>query len=138
MVYFIEISVCLKKSVNLTQIKNDLRKKANECRCTNYYDNYEIAGHNRNIKKNKCILSFHFEEHDELFADFIKYTKKNSKTNIEFVAIDDTIFEIIFASHSYLNSMDKFLAKKFIEKRKNGTLPKMDSIVYTVLHKKYR
>lgn len=138
MVYFIELSVSLKKSVNLTQIKSDLQNKANECRCTNYYDNYEMSGFNRTIKSNKCILSFHFEEHDELFADFIKYTKKNSKVNIELVAIDDTIFEIIYASHSYLNSMNKFLAKKFIEKRKNKTLPKMDSIIYTVLCKKYR
>ena len=73
MVYFIELSVCLKKSVNLHMIKDSLLRKAEECRYIDFYDNFNIEGRNRTIMKNQCILTFMFEEHDELFADFIKY-----------------------------------------------------------------
>jgi hypothetical protein len=138
MVYFIELSVCLKQSVNLHTIKDSLLLKARECRYIDFYDNFNIEGRNRTIIKNQCILTFIFEEHDELFADFIKYAKTKYKTSIDLVAIDGPKFEMIYASHSYLNGMDKFLAKKFIEKKKNKLLPKQDSIIFTVLRKKYK
>ena len=138
MVYFIELSVCLKKSVNLHMIKDSLIEKAEECRYIDFYDNFNIEGRNRTILKNQCILTFIFEEHDELFADFIKYAKQNYKISIELVAIDGPKFEMIYASHSYLCGMDKFLAKKFLEKKKNNLLPKQNSIILTVLRKKYK
>ena len=138
MVYFIELSVCLKKSINLHMIKDSLLRKAEECRYIDFYDNFNIEGRNRTIMKNQCILTFMFKEHDELFADFIKYAKTQNKTSIDLVAIDDPKFEILYASHSYLDGMDKFLAKKFLEKKKNNLLPKQDSIILTVLRKKYK
>ena len=138
MVYFIELSVCLKKSINLQQIKHDLLNKASECRYIDFYDNYNIEGKNRTIIKNQCILTFTFEEHDELFADFIKYSKKNYKVHVDLVAIDGPKFEMLYASHSYLNGMDKFLAKKFLENKKKKLLPKQDTIILTVLKKKYK
>ena len=138
MVYFIELSVCLKKAVSLSEIKNDLLSKAEECRYIDFYDTYNMEGKNRTIIKNQCILTFTFEEHDELFADFIKYTKKNYKISIEIVAIDGGKFEIIYASKDYIKTMDKFLAKEFIKKRQKNLLPKQDSIIYTVLKKKYK
>ena len=75
MVYFIELSVCLKKSTNLNEIKETLLNKAKQCRYIDFYDSYNIEGRNRTILKNQCILTFTFEEHDELFAEFIKYAK---------------------------------------------------------------
>jgi len=138
MVYFIELSVCLKKVVNLSEIKNNLLLKAEECRYIDYYDTYNMEGKNRTILKNQCILTFTFEEHDELFADFIKYTKKNHKISIEIVAIDGGKFEMIYASKDYLNTMDKFLAREFIKKRQKNLLPKQDTIISTVLRKKYK
>ena len=138
MVYFIELVVNLKKSVNLHMIKDSLLAKAEECRYIDYYDNFNIEGKNRTILKNQCILTFIFEEHDELFADFIKYAKKNYKISIDVVAIDGPKFELMYASHNYLCGMDKFLAKKFLEKKKNNLLPKQDSIIQRVLVKKYK
>lgn len=138
MVYFIELSVCLKKAVSLTDIKNNLLTKAQECRYIDFYDTYNMEGRNRTIIKNQCIFTFTFEEHDELFADFIKYTKKNYKISIEIIAIDGGKFEMIYASKQYLNTMDKFLAKEFLKKRRNNLLPKQDSIIFTVLRKKYK
>ena len=138
MVYFIELSVCLKRSTNLNEIKETLLNKAKQCRYIDFYDSYNIEGRNRTILKNQCILTFTFEEHDELFAEFIKYSKKNYKTNIEFIAIDDVKFEMIYASKTYLNSIDKFLAKEYLQKKRNNLLPKMDSIIFKVLSKKYK
>ena len=138
MVYFIELCVSLKKSVNLHMIKNSLIEKAEECKYVDFYDNYNIEGKNRTIIRNQCILTFIFEEHDELFADFIKYAKKNYKISVNLVAIDGPRFEMIYASHNYLCGMDKFLAKKFLEKKKNNLLPKQDSIIQKVLSKKYK
>jgi len=138
MVYFIELSVCLKKAVSLSEIKDSLLSKAEECRYIDFYDTYNMEGKNRTILKNQCILTFTFEEHDELFADFIKYTKKIYKLRIEIVAIDGGKFEMIYASKDYLNTMDKFLAKEFIKKRQKKILPKQDSIISTVLRKKYK
>ena len=138
MVYFIELSVSLKKSVNLHVLKDSLFTKAEECKCLDFYDSFNMEGKNRTIIRNQCILTFIFEEHDELFADFIKYAKKNYKVNVDLVAIDGGKFEIIYASHNYLCSMDKFLAKKFLEKKKKNLLPKQDSIILTVLRKKYK
>ena len=138
MVYFIELSVCLKRSTNLNEIKETLLNKAKQCRYIDFYDSYNIEGRNRTILKNQCILTFTFEEHDELFAEFIKYAKKNYKTNIEFIAIDDVKFEMIYASKTYLNSIDKFLAKEYLRKKRNNLLPKMDSIIFKVLSKKYK
>lgn len=135
--YMIELSVSLKKTVNLNKIKNSLLAKAEECRYIDFYENFNIEGRNRIIVKNQCVMTFIFEEHDELFADFIKYSKQNYKVTVDLVAINDPKFELLYASHSYLNSMDKFLAKKFIEKRKNKLLPKQDSIIFTILRKKY-
>jgi len=138
MVYFIELSVCLKKAVSLSEIKNNLLLKAEECRYIDYYDTYNMEGKNRTIIKNQCVLTFIFEEHDELFADFIKYTKKNYKISIEIVAIDTGKFEMIYASKDYIKTMDKFLAKEFIKKRQKKLLPKQDTIISTVLRKKYK
>ena len=76
MVYFIELIVSLKKSVNLHTIKANLLAKAEECCYIDFYDNYNIEGKNRTILKNQCILTFMFEEHDELFADFIVLSNK--------------------------------------------------------------
>ena len=135
--YMIELSVSLKQSVNLHKIKTSLLAKAEECRYIDFYDSFNIEGRGRTIVKNQCILTFIFEEHDELFADFIKYSKQIYRVNVDLVAIDEPKFEMLYASHSYLNSMDKNLAQKFIEKRKKKLLPKQDSIILTVLRKKY-
>ena len=135
--YMIELSVSIKKSINLHKIKTSLLAKAKECRYIDFYDSFNIEGRGRTIVKNQCILTFIFEEHDELFADFIKYSKQIYRVNVDLVAIDEPKFEMLYASHSYLNRMDKNLAQKFIEKRKKKLLPKQDSIILTVLRKKY-
>ena len=58
--YLIELSVNLKKTTNLSQIKYDLITKAQECYVETYYIQFEFAGQRKNIYRNHCILTFKF------------------------------------------------------------------------------
>ena len=75
--YMIELSVSLKQSINLHKIKTILLAKAKECRYIDFYDSFNIEGRGRTIVKNQCILTFIFEEHDELIFRFYKICQTN-------------------------------------------------------------
>jgi len=134
--YLIELSVHLDKMVNLTQIKNCLFKKARECKVENYYSNYEFMGKDRHIERNHCILTFKFEDNEELVAEFITFIKKKSHINIESLGYDDHIYKLMYASKKYLKLMEIFQAKKYLEARKKGKLYKQNSIILKAILKK--
>ena len=136
MAYQIEISVNLNKITNLSEIKNLLIEKANDCKVEDYYTMYEHMGKNRQIYRNHCVLVFMFQEHDELLAEFIRYVKKIKNISIESVGFDKGKFELIFASKKYLNMMEKDFAQKYIIKRREGKLYKQDSIIFKAILKK--
>ena len=95
MVYQIEISINLSKVKNLTEIRNIILQKAYDCKLNNYYIVYEHIGKNRKIYRNHCILTLIFEEHDELLAEFIKYSKTIKNISIESVGLDDVSFKLV-------------------------------------------
>ena len=136
MAYQLEISVNLNKITNLSEIKNLLIKKANDCKVEDYYTMYEHMGKNRKIYRNHCVIVFMFQEHDELLAEFIRYAKKIKNISIESVGIDKGKFELIFASKKYLNMMEKEFAQKYIINRREGKLYKQDSIIFKAILKK--
>ena len=136
MAYQLEISVNLNKITNLSEIKNLLIKKANDCKVEDYYTMYEHMGKNRQIYRNHCVLVFMFLEHDELLAEFIRYAKKFKNISIESIGFDKGKFELIYASKKYLNMMEKDFAQKYIIKRREGKLYKQDSIIFKAILKK--
>ena len=136
MAYQIEISVNLNKNTNLSEIKNLIIEKANNCKVEDYYTMYEHMGKNRKIYRNHCILVFMFQEHDELLAEFIRYAKKFKNISIESIGFDKGKFELIYASKKYLNMMEKDFAQKYIIKRREGKLYKQDSIIFKAILKK--
>jgi len=136
MVYQIEVSVNLNKITNLTEIKNMLLNKAEECKLEDYYTMYEHIGKNRQIYRNHCVLVFQFIENDELLADFIRYTKNIKHTSIECVGLDKGKFELIYASKKYLNMMEKEFAQKYLVKKRGNELYKQDSIIFKTILKK--
>tara|TARA_Y100001935_G_C16920172_1_gene320429 strand:- start:5 stop:415 length:411 start_codon:yes stop_codon:yes gene_type:complete len=136
MAYQIEISVNLNKITNLSEIKNLLIEKANDCKVEDYYTMYEHMGKNRQIYRNHCVLVFMFLEHDELLAEFIRYAKKFKNISIESIGFDKGKFELIYASKKYLNMMEKDFAQKYIIKRREGKLYKQDSIIFKAILKK--
>ena len=136
MAYQIEISVNLNKNTNLSEIKNLIIEKANNCKVEDYYTMYEHMGKNRQIYRNHCVLVFMFLEHDELLAEFIRYAKKFKNISIESIGFDKGKFELIYASKKYLNMMEKDFAQKYIIKRREGKLYKQDSIIFKAILKK--
>ncbi len=136
MVYQIEVSVNLNKVTNLTEIKNMLLNKAEECKLEDFYTMYEHIGKNRQIYRNHCVLVFLFIENDELLADFIRHTKNIKHVSIECVGLDKGKFELIYASKKYLNMMEKEFAQKYLVKKRANELYKQDSIIFKTILKK--
>ena len=93
-------------------------------------------GKNRTIFRNHYIMSFLFHDDEEEVGKFVENIKKIRYVNIESIGYDNCIYKIMYASKKYLNIMDKYKAKEYIEKRKNNTLFKNDSIIMKKFYKK--
>ena len=136
MVYQIEVAINLKKVTNLTEIKNNLLDKADDCKLEDYYIMYEHIGKNRQVYRNHCVIVFLFTENDELLADFIRYTKNIKNINIECIGLDKGKFELMYASKKYLNIMEKEFAEKYLIAKRSKQLYKQDSIIFKTILKK--
>lgn len=136
MSYLVEISANMKKNSDISKTKEKVIDLAREHRMKNYYEEYEFVGRNRQIFRNHVIISLIFEEHDELLALFIKKVKTIKKVKIECIAFDNVVYKLIYASRNYLNLMDKFYAKDYLNKHKNGLLYKQDSVIFKAIKKK--
>jgi hypothetical protein len=134
--FMIELSLDTKKIGNITYFKNILIEEALKNKCEIYFFNYEFMGRNRKLFKHHFILTFIFEENEELVANFVRYVKKHKRSvKIESIFYENCIYEIMYASSKYLNQMDKGKAKEYIEKRKSNNLFKNDSIILKTLKK---
>ena len=134
--YLIELSVNVNKISNISGIKKALFDKADECNVERYYSFYEFMGKNRKMYRNHCVLSFTFEEYEELIIHFINYVKTFSGVNIESLGYDQLVFKLMYASRKYLRLMDKFQAQKYLEDKKKGKLHNQDSIILKAILKK--
>lgn len=134
--YFIELSFDILKSNNFLKTKTLIVELAEKYGKEFHYNNHEIMGKNRTIFRNHYIMTFLFEDHEENVGKFIENIKKIRYVNIESIGYDNCIFKLMYASKKYLNIMDKYKAKEYIEKRRNNTLFKNDSIIMQKLYKK--
>ena len=136
MAYQIEISVNLNKITNLSEIKQLLLNKANDCKLEDYYTIYEHIGKNRQVYRNHCVITFLFLEHDELLAEFIRYAKKIKNISIESLGLDKGKFELMYASKKYLNMMEKEYVDRYFTLKRANKLYKQDSIIFKAILKK--
>jgi len=136
MAYQIEISVNLSKITNLSEIKQLLLNKANDCKLEDYYTIYEHIGKNRQVYRNHCVITFLFLEHDELLAEFIRYAKKIKNISIESLGLDKGKFELMYASKKYLNMMEKEYVDRYFTLKRANKLYKQDSIIFKAILKK--
>jgi len=134
--YLLELSMNLNKTSNISEIKYKIITKAEECHVISYHDLYEFMGKNRNIHRNHYVLSFTFEEHVELVIHFIQYIKSLKCVNIESLGYDNVVFKLMYASKKYLNLMDKYQAKKYLEEKRHGSLFQQDSPIIKAIIKK--
>ena len=137
--FLLELSLDTKKIGNISQLKNILVTEALKNKCEVYFFNYEFMGKNRAPFRHHFILTFIFEENEELVANFIRFVKKSYKRSvkIESIFFENCIYEIMYASNKYLNMMEKEKVKDYIEKRKSNNLFKQDSVIMRTLKKKY-
>ena len=136
--FLLELSLDTKKNSNISQLKNILVEEALKNKCEIYFFNYEFMGKNRNIYRHHFILTFIFEENEELVANFVRYVKKNHRRSVkvESLFFEICIYEIMYASTKYLNMMDKGKAKDYLEKRKSNNLYKQDSVIIKAIQKR--
>ena len=134
--FFIEISFDVIKSNNFIDLKKNIIELADKSKKEFFYVNHEIMGKNRRIYRNHYVMSFLFGDNEELVADFIRDIKKMKIVNIESVGYDNCVFKLMYASKKYLNIMDKFKAKEYLQKKKGNTLFKNDSVILKAVYKK--
>lgn len=134
MTYRIEISFDLRKTKNITEMKKNIRNIAIKNENDICFFEHEFGGRGRTINRNHVIAIIYFPEQQNLL-NFIKNIKKVSGIYIESVGIDDCKFELIYASKKYLNFMDKFKAKDYVNDKKKMLLGPHKPIIKLIMAK---
>ena len=125
MAYKIELSLKLKHTANISGITSNIINSAYKYYCYEHFVNYEYIHNKKAVIRNNCIINLSFDDNVKQIIKFIKFIKKNKNIYIENIGYedDDNIsFQILYASKTYLNLMQKSEAKEYIKKRKNGLL----------------
>ena len=136
MSYNIDLSFDIRKRGNVTETKRIFTKEAEKYGCEMSFFDFEFSGHNRTLKRSHYIMTFIFCEDDKQVAKFIRFCKKVNNINIESIFFSNLQWKIMYASKIYLNSMEKYAAKKYIKDRKDGLLYKKDSLIMKELYAK--
>lgn len=134
--YLIELSFDIIKTKNFISLKQNIMQLAEKYGKQFLYNNHEIMGKNRTIFRNHYVITILFEENEENVSKFIKTIKKNKDINIESISYDNCIFKMMYASRRYLNIMDKYKAKEYLENKRNNALFKSDSVIMKEMNKK--
>ena len=134
MTYRIEISFDLRKTKNITEMKKNIKNIALKNNKEIFFFEHEISGNGRTINRNHVIAIIYFPEQKNII-NFIKKIKKVSGVYIESVGIDDCKFKLIYASKKYLNFMDKYKAKDYINCKKDLLLGPYKPIINQILTK---
>ena len=81
-------------------------------------------------------MTYLFEDNEIEVAKFIKKVKLMKHINIESISYDNCVLKMMYASKKYLNIMEKDKAKEYLEKKRNNTLFKSDSVIMKEIYKK--
>lgn len=133
--FLIELSFNINKVSNFIQTKEMILKIAEKYNKTFSYNNYEIMGKNRTIFRNHYVMTYLFDDENDI-VKFIKQIKLMKYIYIESISYDNCVFKMMYASKKYLNIMDKNKAKEYLEKKRNNTLFKFDSVIMKEMYKK--
>lgn len=134
--YLIELSFNINKVTNFIQTKDTILKMAETHNKIFSYNNHEIMGKNRTIFRNHYVMTYLFEDNEIEVAKFIKQIKLMKHINIESISYDNCVLKMMYASKKYLNIMEKDKAKEYLEKKRNNTLFKSDSVIMKEIYKK--
>ena len=134
--FLIELSFNINKVSNFIQTKEMILKIAEKYNKTFSYNNHEIMGKNRTIFRNHYVMTYLFEDDENDIVKFIKQIKLMKHIYIESISYDDCVFKMMYASKKYLNIMEKHKAREYLEKKRNNTLFKSDSVIMKEMYKK--
>ena len=115
MSYSLEISLNLNKHFCGETLRRDLIIKANLLNCDDVYCNYEIEGR-RAVEKNICIITVEFTYLNDA-VNFLKFIKTSKIYYVESIYNQDTQ-TLIFASKTYIKTMDKYKASEYKKLKK--------------------
>ena len=134
MAYRIELSFDLRKTKNITEMKEKIKNISFKNNSDMYIFDHELMGHGRTINRNHIIATLYFPEQINIIK-FIKTIKKVTGIYIESVGLDCGKFELIYASKKYLNFMDKYKAKDYLKDKKNLLLGPYEPIINQITTK---
>jgi hypothetical protein len=96
------------KNPNMFQLENLIYDACKDCNVTNIYNDYELEGINKYIKKNTKIIISEFENIENI-CYFIKFIKILKTIKIEYIYDNNNI---LYATEKYLNAIDNNLYDK--------------------------
>ena len=121
--YFVDVSFDLSRE-NFNETKKYLLEIFQKYNGHRFYENFELSGINRLIKRNHCILTFCFEEENENnIIKFLKNVKNIKRSNRVFIECVFNDYRIIYASTKYKKIMSKFQLEQY-NKKNNSELNK--------------
>ncbi len=134
--YTIELSFDIRKRGDITETCKIFEKESSKYGCELFYTNYEVSGYNRTMRRCHYVMTFIFEENDEIVAKFVKFVKQQRDIKIESVVCENSNINIMYASKQYLNMMEKEFAKRYCHERRNGLLYNMESPIMKAVYAK--
>ena len=125
--YLIELSFSLKNVQNHQDLITEILDKAEKNNCDFYFKDFEFS------KKNTlCVYNIRFDFENNIIS-FIRYLRNYKKIKIDYLGIENSKLDTLFASKKYLNKMDKDTALQYLKNKKNGFLKQLSPSIYTAL-----
>tara|TARA_B100000424_G_scaffold271411_1_gene274002 strand:- start:55 stop:447 length:393 start_codon:yes stop_codon:yes gene_type:complete len=125
--YLIELSFSLKNVQNHQDLITEILDKAEKNNCDFYFKDFEFS------KKNTlCVYNIRFDFENNIIS-FIRYLRNYKKIKIDYLGIENSKLDTLFASKKYLNKMDKDTALQYLKNKKNGFLKELSPSIYSAL-----
>lgn len=105
MSYYVELSYDLRKHKS-SEFKKQIIELGEKYQCYRVYEDFEISGVERTVKRNHCVITFVFNEDDiKCIEKFLRKIKKISKIYVECIYTD---LYILYASKKYQRMFPNF------------------------------
>ena len=106
--FSISLIINLKTNKEISLTESLIYDSGETCEAVNIYNDFELEGINKYIKKNNKIIILDFNSIENLL-NFLKFIKTIKSIKIEYIYAND---KIIYASNTYLNNLDRSLHSK--------------------------
>ena len=133
--YNIELSFNILKNSSITELLNDIKLLAENCGCSDFYDDYEFENKFQ-FERRHCIISVDFSQ--EKINNMIEFLISVKKFEGVFIELIYDLFKnkVLYASQYYItNKMDKYTAKEFKLERKTIVYSDIENVILNIVLK---